>query len=334
MATLKDVAKLTNVDISTVSRALNNTSYVHPDTKKKIFAAVEQLSYKPNLLTKGLHQGKHQTIGVVVPSINLNVFGEIVQEIEIRARKLGYSILICNTQDRPDVEEECLTRLRNGLVDGIIIASTGQNGRMLRNIKSDGLSVVQMVRMQDKNFSSVVANYYASGYKGVKYLASRGCLHIGFVGAIEFLVPYKERYRGYSKAIKELKYQEYRVNFEVGSDDEGYFQNGYAAVGQLLQMQPKLDGIMVATDMQGLGVIRALNEAGISVPGQIRVMSLTGHSIGGMLETTITSMEMPAKDMGRRLVEMIIEDIEAKPGEKPSTQHVVFDTTLVEREST
>lgn len=232
------------------------------------------------------------------------------------------------------MEEECLTRLRNGLVDGIIIASTGQNGRMLRNIKSDGLSVVQMVRMQDKNFSSVVANYYASGYKGVKYLAARGCLHIGFVGAIEFLVPYKERYRGYSKAIKELKYQEYRVNFEVGSDDEGYFQNGYAAVGQLLQMQPKLDGIMVATDMQGLGVIRALNEAGISVPGQIRVMSLTGHSIGGMLETTITSMEMPAKDMGRRLVEMIIEDIEAKPGEKPSTQHVVFDTTLVEREST
>ena len=72
----------------------------------------------------------------------------------------------------------------------------------------------------------------------------------------------------------------------------------------------------------------------MSVHGQNRVMSLTGHSIGGMLETTITSMEMPAKDMGRRLVEMIIEDIEAKPGEKPSTQHVVFDTTLVEREST
>lgn len=64
MATLKDVAKLTNVDISTVSRALNNTSYVHPDTKKKIFAAVEQLSYKPNLLTKGLHQGKLKPSGL------------------------------------------------------------------------------------------------------------------------------------------------------------------------------------------------------------------------------------------------------------------------------
>lgn len=66
MATLKDVAKLANVDVSTVSRALNNTSYVHPDTKKKIFKAVEQLSYRPNLLAKGLKQGKRRTLGVVV----------------------------------------------------------------------------------------------------------------------------------------------------------------------------------------------------------------------------------------------------------------------------
>ena len=83
MATLKDVAKLANVDVSTVSRALNNTSYVHPDTKKKIFKAVEQLSYRPNLLAKGLKQGKRRTLGVVVPSVNLSIFGEIRQAIEV-----------------------------------------------------------------------------------------------------------------------------------------------------------------------------------------------------------------------------------------------------------
>lgn len=103
MATLKDVAKLANVDVSTVSRALNNTSYVHPDTRKKIYKAVEQLSYKPNLLAKGLRQGKKHSIGVVMPSINLSVFGEVVQGIETQARKLGYSIVICNTKDNPDV---------------------------------------------------------------------------------------------------------------------------------------------------------------------------------------------------------------------------------------
>ena len=67
MATLKDVAKLANVDISTVSRALNNVSYVHPETKKRIFDAVEKLSYHPNVLAKGLREGKHRTIAIVVP---------------------------------------------------------------------------------------------------------------------------------------------------------------------------------------------------------------------------------------------------------------------------
>ena len=73
MATLKDVAKLACVDVSTVSRALNNTSYVHPDTKARIFAAVKELSYQPNLLAKGLRQGKRNTIGVVIPRLIMTV---------------------------------------------------------------------------------------------------------------------------------------------------------------------------------------------------------------------------------------------------------------------
>ena len=91
MATLKDVAKLACVDVSTVSRALNNTSYVHPDTKARIFAAVKELSYQPNLLAKGLRQGKRNTIGVVIPRLILTGFAEITQGIEEEARKPGYA---------------------------------------------------------------------------------------------------------------------------------------------------------------------------------------------------------------------------------------------------
>ena len=86
MATLKDVAKLACVDVSTVSRALNNTSYVHPDTKKRIMEAVEQLSYKPNILAKGLRQGKRHTIGVVVPRLHLTLYADMMQGIEYECR--------------------------------------------------------------------------------------------------------------------------------------------------------------------------------------------------------------------------------------------------------
>ena len=78
MATLKDVAKLANVDISTVSRALNNKGYVHEETKKKIIEAVEELSYHPNILAKGLRQGKKHTIAFVVPRIAITIYSDMI----------------------------------------------------------------------------------------------------------------------------------------------------------------------------------------------------------------------------------------------------------------
>ena len=332
MATLKDVAKLANVDVSTVSRALNNTSYVHPETKKKIYAAVEKLSYKPNLLAKGLRQGKRHTIGVVIPSINLSIFGEIVQGIEIQARKLGYSIMICNTKDDPIVEEECLNRLRNGLVDGIIIASTGQNTRLLKDIKTSGVAIIQMVRKQDMFFSSVVANYYACAYKAVKYLYQKGCRHIGFINGSTDIIPYKERYRGYHRALKEYGCREYIAESILPKGN--YFMDGYHGANQLIDETPQIDGIMVAVDMQGLGVIRALKERCIAVPNKVKVISLTGHSIGGIIETTMTSMETPSLEMGECITKMIIEEIEADENKILSIQHTVFEASLMERETT
>ena len=89
MATLKDVAKLACVDVSTVSRALNNTSYVHPDTKERIYAAAKELGYHPNIMAQALRQGKRHTIGVVVPRLHLAIFSEILQGIEQTARSMG-----------------------------------------------------------------------------------------------------------------------------------------------------------------------------------------------------------------------------------------------------
>ena len=85
---------------------------------------------------------------------------------------------------------------------------------------------------------------------------------------------------------------------------------------------------MVAADMQGIGVLRALKESGKKVPKEVKVISLTGHAIGGMLETAMTSMELPGREMGQRAADMILEDIEA------ADEHMVFGTNLIERETT
>ena len=332
MATLKDVAKLANVDVSTVSRALNNTSYVHPETKKRILAAVKELSYHPNLLARGLKQGKRNTIGVVVPRLSLTVFAEIAQGIEEEARKYGYTTLICHTEDDPKIEKECLNRLRNSFVDGLIIAGTGKNNRLVRDIHSSGLACTQIIREQDYMINSVVVDYRTNGYEAVKYLVSRGCREIGLINGSMDFAPYRERYEGYHKALAELGLKETTaVSPQILNVNS--LEYGYDCTLELLEQNPELDAIMAAVDIQGIGAIRVLKEKGY-FPQKVKVISLTGHSIGGMLETAMTSMEMPAYEIGIKAARMTIDEIENTSGKKMQPQHLSFNSILVEREST
>ncbi len=331
MATLKDVARLACVDVSTVSRALNNTSYVHPDTKARIYAAAKKLGYHPNVMAQALRAGRRHTIGVVVPRLHLAIFSEILQGIEAEGRRQGYSTLVCVTEDDPATEKECLNRLRGGFADGIIIAATGRNGRLLRDIRASSIPVLQIVRKQDPRISSVTVDYVSCGYDAVQYLYSKGCRKIGLISGSLHLAPYKERQDGYCQAVRELGLEE---NFSECSQPVNSFEYGYECAEQLLEEVPDLDAIIAAVDIQGLGAIRVLTERGVGMPERVRVISLTGHAVGGMLETSMTSMEMPAHQMGSKAMRMIVEEIEAPEGQKPGLQHLAMAATLVEREST
>lgn len=331
MSTLKDVARLASVDISTVSRALNGNSYVHEDTKVRILAAVKELSYQPNLMAKGLRQGKRHNIGVLIPSLSLTIFGEITQAIETEARRLDYGVMICNTEDNSTVEQECLSRLRNGFVDGIIIAPTGQNMDLLHEINDSGIPVVQLVRNIDKTMSSVSANYYSCGFDGVKYLISKGCKKMGLINGSMDKIPYRQRYQGYHEALKEYGYSENVAKSFLPHSNS--FLEGYKGTNYLLDQNMDMDGLIVATDMQGIGAIRALKERGVAFPETVKLISLTGHSIGGMLETAMTSMEMPAYKMGEKVAKIIVNEID-NATDKPRPQHILFKSSLVERETT
>lgn len=201
MATLKDVAQKACVDVSTVSRALNNTSYVHPETKARIVAAAKELGYRPNVMAKALRQGRRHTLGVIVPRLHLTLFSEILPGIEHEAERLGYSTLISATDDDPQREKSCLERMQNSFVDGIIITGTGRNNRLLRSIQASGIAVTQIVRCQEPRISSIVADYEASGRNAVDYLYSKGCRRIALIAGYSHQSPFKGRYEGYSKAI-------------------------------------------------------------------------------------------------------------------------------------
>ena len=330
MATLKDVAKLANVDISTVSRALNNKGYVHEETKKKIIEAVEELSYHPNILAKGLRQGKKHTIAFVVPRIAITIYSDMIAPFSEAARKMNYECLICVSDDDVQQEKEILERLRGGTVDGIVISSTGKNNKLIREIKNEGVCILQAVRKQDESLSSIISDYYTTGYEAVKFLHSKDCRNIGLIIGNLSLHPYKERYAGYMKAVRELGLEPIVVMDETNPNKMHYGMN---CADKLLEQYPALDGLLASVDSQGIGAIRELTQKGKRIPEDIKVMSLTGIRLGGFLETAMTAMEVPAGEIGETAAEIIIKDIESK-AERRTVKNLVFNSTLVERETT
>ena len=331
MATLKDVAQLANVDVSTVSRALNNTSYVHPETKERIIAAAKELGYRPNAVARALRQGKRYMIGVVVPRLHLTIFSEILQGIEAEAQKRGYMTVVCVTEEDPKIERDRLNRLRDSGADGIIIAATGHNGRILKDINASGVPVLQLVRRQELELSSVVGDFEASGREAVEFLYNKGCRCIGLIAGAQHLAPYRGRYEGYKQAITKLGLEEITGSSDRMVNSFGY---GYEAANQILDENPDLDAIIAAVDVQGLGAVRAVSERGLKIPEQIKIISLTGHRVGRMLETTMTSLEMPAFQMGESAAGLVIDEIDCESGHKPARRHINFAPILVEREST
>jgi len=332
MATLKDVAKRANVDVSTVSRALNNTSYVHPETKARIYAAAKELGYHPNLMAQALRQGRRRTLGMVVPRLDLAIFAKILHGFDREALSRGYSTIISVTDDDPKVEKECLSRMRGGLVDAIALSSTGRNNRLIQDIKASGIPLLQLIRRQDPKISSVVGDYESCGRNAVKYLYSHGCRHIGLIAGALHLNPYAGRREGYCKGIAQFGLEEI---FSESQKRVNTFDYGYECSMQLLDENPDLDAIIAMLDVQGLGAIRALKDRGVGMPEQVKVLSLTGHHLGGMLQTSMTSLEMPARQMGEKSAQILISDIDAAAaGKTNSPVHISFPYTLTEREST
>ena len=331
MATLKDVAKLANVDVSTVSRTLNNSGYVHPQTKKRIMAAVEELSYKPNLLVKGVKKGKRKSICVMIPSLFLSMFGELVQLIEEKARDYEYEIVIINTNDNPDVEEASLKKIRDSYTDGLLIVSTGQNKRLIKDINSSDFPVVQLVRNQTDLLSSVDVNYFNCAHESVHFLHNCGCERIALINGIMEIRPFSERYRGYLKATSELIMDDLSISNNFYNMD--FYKTGYDKFNELIKKYKNIDGVLTANDLQAMGILRAAKDMGYLIPNDLKILSLAGNSMGELLETKISSMEMPLELIAHKSLELLINKINSKSNYS-QVEHVTFNTTLNIRETT
>jgi LacI family transcriptional regulator len=327
MATIKDVARKAGVSSSTVSRALSGKIPVDEKTREKVLAAVKELNYQPNALAKGLKEGRTGTIGLIVPNICNPVFPLVSRGVEDIARKFGYTVILCNTDEDVNIEKEYIQKLQKKWVDGVILATSGRQSGHIRELKEAGLPMVLLIRKLGDEVDAVVIDNSKAACDAVSYLIRSGHKRIAIVNGDEKLSLYRERFQGYLRALE-----------KAGADLDPSLcleipdhADCYERVSDFLKTKPLPDAFFAASDPIALHIMRAIKDAGYRIPEDISVIGFDNLQFSSYLDPPLTTVNQPLYKMGEAAAERIISLIEGEPSD-PIIQ--VMDAELVIRKST
>jgi LacI family transcriptional regulator len=202
--TMVDVAAAAGVSTATVSHVLNDTKNVREPVKKRVYEAMEKLNYKRNLTARNFKIGKQHTIGFVTPDISNSFFAALINEAERVVSGENYLLLVANTQEKQEMERDCLYRLTSGLVDGLIVASTFDDYGMIKDLIPNQFPVVFIDRrLKNCPCDTIVISNYDAVYQGVKSLIRRGHRRIGCVTGAQYRSTLAERLEAYQNCLRD-----------------------------------------------------------------------------------------------------------------------------------
>lgn len=326
MVTIKDIANKAKVAPSTVSNVLNNTKPVTDAVRERVFAAVKELGYRPNLVARSLKTKQTRTIGVVVPELTNAFFIEIVNAIEAHLYDHDYTILVCCTRENKQKEEKYLRNLLQRGIDGLVFVGTGLNPDLL--LEGLFVPVVMVDRIIGDRFSSVAINNEQGGYMGARHLLEQGARKIVFLPGPLVLQTNLDRLQGYQRALTETG-MTYDSSLVIQCADVTY-QAGWDAVAGLDAQGAEYDAVFAASDFLAVGAMRRLLHTGRIIPEKVKVVGFDGIPTTEILTPSITTVNQPKEAMGKRAAEILLGLIENEGSQKVN---MVFEPELIVRES-
>ena len=321
MATIKDVAKKANVSVATVSRVINKKGYVNEETRALVENAIHQLNYIPNELARSLFNKHSKLIGVLVPHFDTQFYAELIEGIENSAMRLGYKIMLSNTQDNAKREKDYIHIYSQYNIDGIIVASNAHNVEQL--IKSD-LPIVTVDHILSENIPSITSNNILGGIIAAQKLISGGARYILELRGPSFLLTVSERSLGFRQVLVQN-------NIPYISYDTDLLNPSIDVIKQIIQDHPEIDAVFATSDFLAIHAQNILQKLGRKVPEDVQVVGFDNIVYTTLVSPTITTIAQPIRRMGELALESLVKLLNDEP---LGDFHSVLDVKLVEREST
>ncbi|MFC0213677.1 LacI family DNA-binding transcriptional regulator [Paenibacillus chartarius] len=310
--TIRDVAKLAGVSISTVSRVMNTPESVVASKREKVQQAIEQLQYQPNGLARGLIYRKTNSLGVIIPDIQNPYYAGVIRGMEDAAKTLGYSLMICNTDHDKHRLFSYFESLNEKRADGILFASEVVYPDYYQEMRCYRTPIVLVsTHSLEYELPSVKINDEAAAYDAVSYLISQGHRSIGMISfGLTDPIAGLPRLQGFQRALREhgLEASGKQVIYAQHWHDEAY-----DAAAQLLRQFPGITAIFTASDEFAMGVLSYLHDHHIACPGQISVMGFDNIRMAQMTIPKLSTVAQPAYRIGYRSVEKLDGLIRGEP---------------------
>jgi LacI family transcriptional regulator len=329
--TLEEIARLSGVSRSTVSRVINQQPNVSEDVRKRVETVIQETGYQPNLAAQTLVSKRSWMIGLVLPRSVSTFFTDpyfplLTQGIAQGCNQYDYTLGLFLVGSKED-EEKIFPRVsRKGMLDGVLIQSGQIGDQLIDRVANSNLPVVVVGSpVHSKDVSYIDVDNASGAYNAVSHLMRLGYQRIGTITGQLGSAAADDRLEGYKKALVERG-----RNLEEGLIVEGDFTEagGFYAMQQLLPASP--NAVFAASDLMSIGAMRAVNEAGLKIPEDIAFVGFDDVAVATYANPKLTTVRQPISRFGKNAVEILIDLIEN--GIQPA-RRIIMDTELVIRDS-
>lgn len=335
--TLKDIAKRTGLSTTSVSLVLNGKPCSIPKkTKNLILRTAKEMNYRPNQLAVGLTKKRTKTIGLIVSDISNVFFGILAKGVEDECRVNGWTVILCNTNDKHERDIEYIKVLADKGVDGIVFDMSGdsdiEKAKESCNLM-DSLRVpfVMIDRyIENINCCSVAVDHYTGGLIATKHLLSLNRKRIGCITGPKSLLGSNNRLKGYIDAIKLLS-----VNYDPKLIYEGDYtiESGIKAAEYFIDKD--IEAVFAFNDLMAYGAYYQLKKNNVSVPDEVSIVGYDDVFMSKFLGISLTSVKQPVYEMGQEAARQLFYQINQKDVEHEELKkRILFKPTLSIRDST
>lgn len=327
VAKIRDVAEEAGVSVATVSRAMNKPDSVSPELRKRVHAAAKRLGYRPNPLARSLRRQRTKVWALIISDISNPFFTSVARGVEDIAQKAGYSVMLCNADEKPAKEAAYLAVAEEDRVAGVILSPHNANTD-ISSLQNAGIPCVVIDRALAEPVDSVLVDSRSSSREATLHLLDQGWTAPACITGPEDASTAMDRRRGYEDALRErgLSRHERVVHGAFRTED------GRRAAAALLDSEAAPpDALFIANASLALGVLAELAERGIRPGKDIGIIMFDDAPWAPLLNPPISVVSQPAYEVGTEAARLLISRIgEETP---PIGRRTLLATTLIPRES-